>query len=103
MTKLKMMVCILTSSKLDYFKESLKSVKNQQKIYGIDWDIFIIVNTLNDDYYNKLLNEYPEENIVRTASNSKPGKGHNSVLDFFKKKETRYTDSKLKHTTGASF
>ena len=87
MTNLKMMVCILTSSKLDYFKESLKSVKNQQKIYGIDWDIFIIVNTINDDYYYKLLDEYPEENIVRTVSNGKPGKGHNSVLDFFKKKD----------------
>ena len=87
MSNLKMMVCLLTSSKLEYLKESLKSVKNQQKINSIDWDIFIIVNTLNDEYYNKLLNEYPEENIVRTESNGKPGKGHNSVLDFFKKKE----------------
>ena len=47
MYDLKKMICILTSSKIDYFKESLNSVKKQQKINSIvNWDIFIIVNTL---------------------------------------------------------
>ena len=84
--KKKLMVCILTSGKLEYFRESYNSVINQQSPQNLDWDLFIIVNTLNNDYYNTILNEYPNSNVIRTKSNGKSGKGHNSVLDFFESK-----------------
>ena len=32
------------------------------------------------------MNEYPNDNVIRTKSNGKSGKGHNSVLDFFESK-----------------
>jgi hypothetical protein len=90
MSDIKMMVCLLTSSKLIYLKESYKSVLNQFPV-KFKYDIFIIVNTLNEDYYKSVIKEFPNANIVRTESNGKPGKGHNSVLNFFKsKKEYNY-------------
>lgn len=82
----RLMVCILTSSKLEYFRESLRSVRRQQPA-NIAWDLFIVVNTLNEDYYETILREFPNENIVRTQSNGRSGRGHNSVLDFFQQRE----------------
>lgn len=85
-----MMVCILTSSKINYLKESYKSVLYQYPV-NFKYDIFIVVNTLNDEYYKSVKKEFPNVNIVRTESNGKPGKGHNSVINFFKfKKEYDY-------------
>jgi len=43
----KFLVTILTSSKLDYLKQSYNSIINQQPS-NIKYDVLIIVNTLKD-------------------------------------------------------
>ena len=81
--KKKIMITLLTSSKINFLEESYKSVINQRNVNTLDWDIYIIVNTLNDEYYYSVLDKFKNANIIRTESNGKPGKGHNSVLRFF--------------------
>ena len=82
------LVTILTSSRIDLLKTTLESVINQ--IEFIDYDIFIIVNTTNDLYYYSVMEHFKNHSInklkkiIRTESNGKPGKGHNSLLTTFK-------------------
>jgi glycosyltransferase involved in cell wall biosynthesis len=51
----------------------------------------IIVNTLNEEFYQDVMYEFGKNNytklrkIIRTESNGSPGKGHNSVLKIFYK------------------
>jgi len=86
---IKYLVTILTSSKIDYLKLALKSVENQKNYNNCDYDIFIVVNTLNDSYYQDVIDEIKIgsnmklRKIIRTESNGKPGKGHNSLLTIF--------------------
>lgn len=88
-TPKRIMVTILTSSKINYLKESFNSVINQKRPIRMKWDVFIVVNTLNDNYYKLVLDEFEnvKVTIIRTESNGRPGKGHNSVLDFFKSRK----------------
>lgn len=83
----KYLVSILCSSNIRLVKESLNSVLNQENFD--DYDIFLIVNTLNDQFYQDIIYEFNKHNytklkkIIRTESNGSPGKGHNSVLNTF--------------------
>lgn len=88
----KYVICILTSSDIDSLKMSLESAINQN--YDDSLDIFIVVNTLNDHYYEEILSYYRNfslidkrnrlKKIIRTESNGKPGMGHNSIIDIFR-------------------
>lgn len=84
----KYLLTILCSSNLELLKISFESAINQNN-YS-DYDIFIVINTLNENFYKEVIN-YCKENkhsklkkIIRSESNGKPGKGHNSLLDIFK-------------------
>lgn len=79
----KYLVIILTSSKLIFLKECYNSVKNQLPS-GIDYDIIINVNTLNNSYYEEVLKELSEAIVIRTESDGSAGKGHNSCYEYFK-------------------
>ena len=79
---LKFLITILTSSDIDLLKSSYNSIKNQKNT-KLDYDILIVVNTLDDNYYNKILEYFKDVAIIRTSSNGKPGKGHNSVVNLF--------------------
>ena len=87
MYMVKYLVCILCSSNVGLVKESLYSVINQRVVD--DYDIFIIVNTLQEEFYQDILYEfgkhhYPKlKKIIRTVSDGSPGKGHNSVLKIY--------------------
>ena len=90
---MKLLAIILTSSKLYLLKRGLDSILNQRKV-SFKYDIVIIVNTKNDEYYQEVLRMmkepfYKEKKIViyRTESNGFPGMGHNSCLELFKKRE----------------
>jgi len=83
----KYLVCILVSSNIDLVKVSLESIV-QQKGYD-DYEIFLIINTLDESFYKEVMDTYMHHSIdklkkiIRTESNGKPGKGHNSVLRVF--------------------
>lgn len=79
----KYLVMILTSSKLVFLKECYNSIKNQFES-RIDYDIIINVNTLNESYYDEVVNELNEAVVIKTESNGNPGKGHNSCHEYFK-------------------
>ena len=82
----KFLVTILTSSKLDYLKQSYNSIINQQPS-NIKYDVVIIVNTLKDEYYEQVKTTFYESKVVITESNGFPGKGHNSCIEYFKNHE----------------
>ena len=85
----KYLVGILCSSNVRLLKESFLSVINQNDFD--DYEIMIIVNTLNEEFYQDIMYEFGKNNytklrkIIRTESNGSPGKGHNSVLNIFYK------------------
>lgn len=86
---------ILTSSKFDLLIRCIKSVIIQYPV-SFKYTILVNVNTKNDSYYNKVINEIPKLfnekiEIIRTESNGYPGKGHNSCIQLFKdRKEYNY-------------
>ena len=85
----KYLVGILCSSNVPLLKESFMTVVNQQNFD--DYEIVIIVNTLNEKFYQDIMKEFDNHKydklrrIIRTESNGYPGKGHNSVLKTFYK------------------
>jgi glycosyltransferase involved in cell wall biosynthesis len=86
-TNTKYLVCILSSSDLKLLKLSLETVEKQ--INYDDYHIYVVINTLNDNYYNevidniKIMEGSKLKKIIKTQSNGKPGKGHNSLLNIF--------------------
>ena len=74
----------------------LKLVYNtvlKQKNHNFTYNIIIVVNSLNEDYYKDVLKEFENINveIIKTESNGKPGMGHNSCINLFKiRKEYNY-------------
>lgn len=82
----KILITLLTSGKLNFLIESYKSIINQDTS-DINYDVVIIVNTLNDSYYEEVNKLF--KNVIRTESNGKPGKGHNSCVNYFKE-NTQY-------------
>jgi hypothetical protein len=89
----KYLLTILCSSKIDLLKLCFESANNQLNF--TDYDIFIVVNTLNELFYNEVMEYFKNhkydklKKIIRTESNGKPGKGHNSLLEIFKR-EIKY-------------
>ena len=84
---IKLLIAVLTSSNLLALKESIKSIENQKNT-KIKYQLVIIVNTLNDSYYEEVKSNIKKKyKIIRTKSNGYPGKGHNSVLEFFKEEK----------------
>ena len=77
---MKFLTAILTSGNLRLLGRALNSVSSCDPE-----DVVIIVNTLDEEFVEELNRSeistvYP---IVRTESNGLPGKGHQSVLDYF--------------------
>ena len=79
----KALLTLLTSSNIEALRLSYATVK-QQINPNIQFDIIIVVNTLDNDYYSTVVKRFPDAKVMRTESNGKPGKGHNSLLEIFK-------------------
>jgi len=86
-TNFKFLVTILSSSNEKLLKLSYNSIINQLN-HSINYTIIIVINSLNNNYYNDVINEFKNINveIIQTQSNGKPGMGHNSCIDIFKNK-----------------
>ena len=85
----KYLITLLTSSNSKLLKLSYNTIKKQIN-HNFNYTIVIVVNTLNTEYFEEVLNEFKdiEVEIIETESNGKPGKGHNSLFEIFKKKKT---------------
>lgn len=78
----KILVCALTSNKLNLLHRCVKSIDDQQPVQ-FEYQKCIVVNTVNEDYYKQVIEHYQKRDdwlVVRTESNKRPGKGHNSVI-----------------------
>ena len=84
---MKNFVAILTSSDAALCKLTYDTIINQEA-HDLIYDIFIIVNSKNTDYYSIILDTFKDVRIpvkiIQTESNGYPGKGHNSVLNTFR-------------------
>jgi hypothetical protein len=89
---------ILTSSNSDLLKEAYNSVCDQRN-HTINYNIFIVVNSLQPGYYQEVINTLGNNiykgsdnnppngaliNIISTKSNGLPGQGHQSCVDLFR-------------------
>jgi len=84
---MKFFVAILTSSDTALCKITYNTIINQET-HNLLYDIFIIVNSKNTEYYSNILDTFRDVSvpvqIIQTESNGYPGKGHNSVLNTFR-------------------
>lgn len=84
---MKNLVAILTSSDAALCKLTYDTIINQEA-HDLIYDIFIIVNSKNTEYYAIILDAFKDVRIpvkiIQTESNGYPGKGHNSVLSTFR-------------------
>lgn len=90
MTKLKVLSIILISNHGCYLRRSIDSIINQKDYDLFDVDILVNINTTTENFYEEacaIVAEYPGVQIIQTKSNGKPGMGHNSCLEEFKKRE----------------
>lgn len=88
----KFLITLLTSYNEYILYLSYKSIIKQIN-HNLDYTIVIVVNSLNQNYYNDVCKKFQSYNIeiIQTQSNGKPGMGHNSVLEIFhQKKEYDY-------------
>jgi hypothetical protein len=84
-----LLICILTSRDEILLEQSYLSCVNQLE-NTLTYDIHIIVNTKNPNYINDIKNIIKNVPIIETESNGRPGKGHNSVLAYYKTKRDEY-------------
>lgn len=80
---MKLFLGLLTSHRLDKLKRLIQTVREQYRTPEIDLHPVIVVNTLDDNYYQEVLKAQLGYPVVRTESNGKPGKGKNSVAELF--------------------
>ena len=92
LSQLKFLITLLSSSNEKLLKLVYNTVLNQKK-HNLNYTILIVVNSLNQDYYNDVCKEFKSYNveIIQTQSNGKPGMGHNSLFEIFRyRKEYDY-------------
>lgn len=84
----KILVALLISSKFNIVKHTFDTLINQLRF--TDYGIIIFVNTLDELFYNEVVDFFKHHNysrlkrLIRTESNGKPGKGYNSLFSYFK-------------------
>ena len=88
--KHKILLMLLTHHKLDKLTRLVKSVEGFIPDDSIEIKPLIVVNTLNDDYYNEVKNAGFSFDVIRTESNGKPSKGKNSCRDLFLKSDSDF-------------
>ena len=77
---------ILTSGQLLLLKRAVLSLTEWQLPAPlIKLHVRIVVNTLNEAYPAEVKAAFPGMDVVITESNGKPGKGHNSLIEEFRK------------------
>ena len=83
----KFLITLLSSSNSKLLKLSYNTIINQYK-HNIDYTIILVINTLDNQYYKEVCEEFKNKDIeiIETQSNGKPGKGHNSLFEIFDKK-----------------
>ena len=82
------LITLLTSSNSKLLKLSYNTIIKQIN-HNFNYTIILVVNSLDKNYYQEVYNEFKniDVEIIETESNGKPGKGHNSLFEIFRKKK----------------
>ena len=82
------LITLLSSFNEYILYETYNSVINQ-KNHNLKYNIIIVVNSLNKNYYEDVLKKFKniDVEIIETKSNGKPGMGHNSCINLFKNRK----------------
>lgn len=88
---MRILITILTSSDIDILEECVKSITNQTypdyMQSTVQYDIVIMVNSTIPSYFQNVTDRFLSKDkikVVSSVSNGKPGKGHNSVINYFR-------------------
>lgn len=82
----KILITILTSSNINFLKLCYRTALSQQNMISFQYNICIVVNSQNNDYYNTVKDAFIDEpvQVLNSLSNGMPGKGKNACLQIFK-------------------
>lgn len=80
---MKILLTLLTSNCITRLVRLVDNVNHILPEKGVDLVPIVVVNTLNDDYYQQVLKLNLPFPVIRTESNGKPGRGKNSCLELF--------------------
>ena len=82
------LVTLLTSSNSKLLKLVYQTII-QQINHSFNYTIILVVNSLDKNYYQEVYDEFKniDVEIIETESNGRPGKGHNSLFEIFRKKK----------------
>ena len=88
--KKNVLIVLLASSDVNRVRRSYDSIINSKKT--ISFDIEIIVNSLNKNFFLEIKDEFKKEKIkiIETESDGGCGKGKNSVLEHFREHKKKY-------------
>jgi hypothetical protein len=82
----RVLALILTSKQLPLLQRAVSSLTEWQLPAPlVKLHVRIVVNTLNTDYASEVKAAFPGMDVAVTESNGKPGKGHNSLIEEFRK------------------
>jgi tetratricopeptide (TPR) repeat protein len=82
----RVLALILTSGHLQLLRRAVSSLTEWQLPAPlVKLHVRIVVNTLNPAYPAEVSAAFPAMDVVITESNGKPGKGHNSLIEEFRK------------------
>ena len=87
---MKLLTTLLTSNDIPKLERLIRSVQGVVKIYPIEWEVVIVVNTIHEGYYEQVLEIDQPFRIVNTESNGKPGMGKNACLEVFLQSDADY-------------
>lgn len=80
---MKIMLCLLSSSCISRLVRLVNNLNEIIPVKGVELCPIVVINTLDDSYFQKVLKLKLPIPVIRTDSNGKPGKGKNSCLDLF--------------------
>lgn len=85
----KVCICIATHSGVHYLNRCIQSIFDQYPVKSFTYDIIVIVNSLNQNYYDDVKKNIIHKSIeiIETNSNGYPGKAHNSNMNIFRKRK----------------
>lgn len=79
---MKLLCACLTSSHIEYAVRCVKSFYDQVD-HSIDFEVKVFVNTTSREYESIAKRTFVPSSLVITESNGLPGKGKNSVINWF--------------------
>lgn len=80
---MKIMLALLTTNDIPRLERLLDNVRGLRPVDGVELKPVVVVNSLEDGYYDEVVSISSGFPVVETESNGKPGRGKNSCMELF--------------------